>query len=272
MSKIYKGLRALRKIALKPSLLNHVLDPDEEWANYVNKRYPRYSGGLPVVNFEELFDDLDVAIDPFAFLDGGSLPTDLALLNKFAQSIEDCKYFEIGTWRGESVANVARFARKCVTLNLSKKEMKELGFPGKYINLHFQFSKGIENIRHLEGNSASFDFGSLKEKFDLVFIDGDHHYHMVRNDTEKVFANLVHDDSIIVWHDYALNPEKVRFEVLAGILDGLPKERHPGLYHFGNSLSAFLISKPLKGSFKDAPYDPEHAFRVKIDPRRLTDS
>ena len=70
------------------------------------------------------------------------------------------------------------------------------------------------------------DFEALNKKFDLIFIDGDHHYEMVRNDTAKVFQSLFHSGSTVVWHDYAFNPEKIRFEVLAGILDGCPTEFH----------------------------------------------
>ncbi len=266
MGKFSKGLRALAKIIRKPSLLNLILDEDENWRSYVAKKYPNFSGGLRSVDHGNLFDSFEISVDPYTFLDGGSMPTDLALLNNFARKIDNCSYFEIGTWRGESVANVARFAHECHTLNLSLEEMRSMRLPEKYIELHFSFSKTLENVVQLFGNSLYFDFESLGKKFDLIFIDGDHHYEMVKNDTEKVFKHLMKEKSIVVWHDYASNPEKVRYEVLAGILDGLPKHLHNNLYHFSNSLSAFLHPEELEGKFLEPPVEPGNLFRVKIKP------
>jgi hypothetical protein len=70
------------------------------------------------------------------------------------------------------------------------------------------FIKENSKILHLEGNTKTFDFAGLGKKYDLIFIDGDHSYEMVKHDTEQVFKHLVHDNSVVVWHDYAYNPEK----------------------------------------------------------------
>jgi len=266
MGKFSKGLRALAKIIRKPSLLNLVLDEDLNWKGYVSRKYPHFSGGLKAVDHKNLFDKFEVSVEPYTFLDGGSMPTDLALLNNFARNINKCSYFEIGTWRGESVANVARFASQCHTLNLSVEEMRLMGMPEKYIKLHFSFSESLENVVQLFGNSRYFDFESLGKKFDLIFIDGDHHYEMVKNDTEKAFRHLMKEKTIVVWHDYASNPERVRYEVLAGILDGLPHHLHNKLYHFSNSLSAFLYMEELEGKFLQPPVEPGSTFRVDIKP------
>jgi predicted O-methyltransferase YrrM len=267
MTKLSKGLRALARIIRKPSLLNLVIDEDENWKGYVGRNHPHFSGGLRSVSHKDLFDRFEVSVEPYTFLDGGSMPTDLALLNNFARSIDDCSYFEIGTWRGESVANVARFARQCYTLNLSVEEMRWMGLPEKYIELHFSFSKSLDNVVQLFGNSRRFDFEGLGKKFDLIFIDGDHHYEMVKNDTEQVVRHLMKEKTIIVWHDYASNPEKTRYEVLAGILDGLPQGMHKNLYHFSNSLSAFLYPGELKGEYLQPPVEPKNIFRVTIKPQ-----
>lgn len=220
--------------------------------------------GLPVINPEELFGDFSETIEPFAFLDGGSLPTDLALLKKLARRIPDCNYFEIGTWRGESVANVASVAEYCFTLNLSETEMKAMGFNQRYIDLHGFYSRNIQNITHLEGNTLSFDFQSLNRKFDLIFIDGDHHFNMVKNDTHKVFRHLTHDSSVVVWHDYARNPETIRYEVLAGILEGCPPTFHQHIFHIAHTLCAVYIPGHTGGNPLDIPVEPSGAFQVDI--------
>ena len=133
MSKISKAFQAFRLLIRNPWLLNKVLEEDKYWKNEVNNKFGfRY--GLPVIRAEELFGDFSETIDPFAFLDGGSLPTDLALLKKLARRIPHCSYFEIGTWRGESVANVASVAEICFTLNLPENEMKNMGLNQQYID------------------------------------------------------------------------------------------------------------------------------------------
>ena len=264
MSKIGKLFKALKLIAGQPSLLNHIIDDNEVWKKYVTRKYG-FGNGLPVVELKDLFGSFKAEVPTFAFLDGGSLPTDIALLINLAKQIENCSYFEIGTWRGESVVNVAEVAKDCTTLNLPDEEMRSIGMSDAYINLTAYFSKDKHNIAQIRGNSANFDFAGLNHKYDLIFIDGDHHYEMVKNDTHKVFAHLVHDDSVVVWHDYARNPETTRFEVFAGILDGLDPEYHQHLYHAGNTLSAVYTKKKFPTHPLQNPTIPDHKFRVKLD-------
>jgi predicted O-methyltransferase YrrM len=266
LRKTRKLLKALSLVIRRPYLLNHVINSNEEWGKYIGKKYS-LSLGLPVVELETLFPGFHVNIPVFTFLDGGSLPTDIALLMKFASSFDPCSYFEIGTWRGESVANVAGIAHDCFTLNLSDEEMRKSGASEEYIRQTGLLSKPKKNITHLRGNSKNFDFQSLNRKFDLIFIDGDHHYEAVKNDTEKVFSHLVHENSVVVWHDYATSPETIRNEVLAGILDGLPKKHHINLYHAGNTLSAFYYNKQLPANPLKNPTRPEHVFSLTIERR-----
>ena len=263
MSKISKALKALGLILRNPWLLNNILDDEHYWKPLIAKK-SAFSDGFPVIQPADWPGDFNETIDPFAFLDGGSLPTDLALLKKIARRFPDCKYFEIGTWRGESVANVAAVAGTCVTLNLSKNEMKEMGLNQRYIDLHGFYSNKIPNVTHLEGNTLSFDFQSLNQKFDLIFIDGDHHFEMVKNDTQKVFKHLVHEQSIVVWHDYARNPETIRYEVLAGILEGCPESVHRHLFHVAHTLCAVYIPGMTGGAKLDPPVRPDGKFKMKL--------
>jgi len=263
MSKLSKFFTATGLILRNPWLLNKVLDDELYWKKKVKARFGM-EDGLPVIHPLDLFGDFTETVDPFAFLDGGSLPTDLALLKKLAGRIPHCSYFEIGTWRGESVANVASVAGDCYTINLSGKEMQEKGLSQRYIDLHRFYSKDLPNVTHLEGNTLSFDFQSLNRKFDLIFIDGDHRYEMVKNDTGKVFDHLVHDKSVVVWHDYARNPETVRYEVLAGIMEGCPKSVHKHLFHVAHTLCAVYIPGLTGGAKLEAPVIPGGAFRIDM--------
>lgn len=263
MNKFQKLLKALSLIVRKPWLLNNVLNDSSEWKGYVRKHY-NMEKGFPVVDIVDLFGDIDELISPYSFLDGGSLLTDLTLLRGLARGFDNCSYFEIGTWRGESVANVAAVAAECFTLNLSQLEIRDSGYSEDYINQYGLLSKQFDNIVHLRGNSVDYDYRSLNKKFDLIFIDGDHHYDMVKNDSNKVFTYLTHEDSIVVWHDYARNPETIRYEVMAGILDGTPKQFHNNLYFVSNTLCAIYTRKPLKSKKFVSPVHPNKYFDVHL--------
>jgi len=105
-----------------------ILDQNEEWEQYVRKKYSTLS--LPVIPLNSLIHNTAL-VEPFAFLDGGSIPTDIALLRQLASDIPGCRYFEIGTWRGESIANVAAVSDVCYTLNLPDEELFRQNQPGK---------------------------------------------------------------------------------------------------------------------------------------------
>lgn len=264
MSKISKALKAFKLILKNPSLLNNILNSSDEWEKYVINKY-HLNNGLPVVRPEQLFNNTEKTVFPYSFTDGGSLITDILLLKNAAASFEQCHFFEFGTWRGEAVANVASVAKKCFTLNLSEKEMLELNLSYDYINQIGLFSKSLDNIIHLQGNSTTFDFKALNKKFDLVFIDGNHHYEYVKSDTQNTFASLIHENSIVVWHDYAYNPETVRNQVLSGILDGTPKEKHKYLYHVEGSICAIYFPKKITGKKLKLHVVPDVFYKINIE-------
>lgn len=265
MNKISKLFKALSLIIAQPSLLNKVLDDADVNKKAVEEKHG--AGGLPVVNIAELLPSLDETVDPFCYLDGGSTPIDLALLKGLAKKFRDCNYFEIGTWRGESVANVADVAAHCSSLNLPDADMLNMGMDKKYVELHRFFSKGLSNVTHLQGNSLTYDYKSLQKKFDLVFIDGDHHYESVLSDTKNAFSLLKDEHSVIVWHDYGHTPNDIRWDVLRGILDGTPADKRNKLYRVSNTLCAIYTNTPLKTYRQQAIEVPDKSFRIRITSR-----
>lgn len=261
MSKLKKIVKALQMLLKKPSLINLITNSEFSWEEYIRKNHFNKQQ-LSAIQFTDIIPNFNETLHTWSFLGGGSMPTDIMLLKSLANNIKNCSYFEIGTWRGESVVNVAETAKECYTLNLSKKEITDLGLSEKYADLHGFFSKKTENIMHLFGNSISFDFEQLQKKFDLIFIDGNHTYEFVKKDTESVFKHLVHENSIVVWHDYAFHPEKVRYEVLAGILDGIPPTKKENLYHVSNTMCAIYYPKKTKHFLEEYPIKPNKKFKI----------
>lgn len=269
MSRLSVALQALRSLARTPSLLNHVITGDlARWQQLALAHSGRglSAKGLPMVSLANFLSPADTTVRPFAFREGGSLPTDLLLLRALARRVSGCRYLEIGTWRGESAANVAEVAAEVLTLNLSDEEIRALGLPERYIELHGFFSKPLPNVRHLHGNSATYDFASLGGPFDVIFIDGDHRYEAVRTDTRRVFEHLVGPSTTVVWHDASRQPGEPRWEVLAGLLDGLPATATGQLVQVENTLCALYSPTPLPAQVPDPLADPTTWFEVTLKP------
>lgn len=261
-------MKALWWIARKPVLLNRVLEDDGGWQRHV-ERVHRMPEGLPVVTMDQLVDRDTVSLEPLTFLDGGSLPTDLMLLAGLAEGIRDCRYFEIGTWRGESASVVASRASQCHTLCLSDAEMRARGMHERTIRSHRLFSGAIPNVVQHRGDSRTFDFRSLGQQFDLVFIDGDHHYDTVLSDTRNVFSHLVHEHTMVVWHDYGVQPDRVRFEVMAAILDGAGPQRAAGIYHVAHTKCALYTGRSLTALPPRFPAIPGEYYALELTRKKL---
>ena len=86
MSKLKKLVKATQNIISEPSLLNLVLDENSVREQEHFQKYPNLKT-LPQLSFDELLGaPLDADVDLFV-LDGGSLPTDIALLKSLSQTV-----------------------------------------------------------------------------------------------------------------------------------------------------------------------------------------
>ncbi|MCC6690501.1 MAG: class I SAM-dependent methyltransferase, partial [Bacteroidia bacterium] len=183
MKKLQTLWNVIKTAITEPGRLRLVVDYEKEYLIKIKNKYPNYINGLPVINISEFISGKNDVIEPYTFLGGNSLPTDIALLRSLAKQLANCQYFEIGTWRGESAANLADVAAQCITLNLPDSTMIEKGLFKNYIEMHRYFSKHLKNVIHLQHDSLTFDFSKYKNSMDLIFVDGDHHYREVQSDT-----------------------------------------------------------------------------------------
>jgi|SRR6185436_737241 len=223
-----------------------------------------FDKGFPTVDVTQIVGQLDVTVNNFTFLDLTSQLTDIALLKLLAGKFDHCDYLEIGSWRGESIVNVAENAGECSSLSLSKDEMRAMGYSEAIIKTEGYFLRDNEQIKFFRENSRNFDFNKLGKKFDLIFVDGDHKYDGVVSDTINVFKLLKNEKSIIVWHDCGNTYEDVRWEVQAAILKATPAEKRKYLYRVSNSLCGIFIRENLKAEFKEPYSAPDKIFEVHI--------
>ncbi|HNQ12223.1 MAG TPA: class I SAM-dependent methyltransferase [Bacteroidia bacterium] len=263
-----KLLFIVKSLIQRPFSIRNLFD--EEQYHKLQLRKANYSlKGFPQIDMENVWGLVENTVSEFLFLEGGSSILDLVLLQKVCSSIPNCHYLEIGTWRGESAAAVAPYCKKVVTVNLGCDELKQAGMSDEYIKSQGFLSKNINHVEHIKANSLEYDFEKLNSKFDVIFIDGDHHYESVVNDTKKLLPLLRNENSIMVWHDYGLSEERIRFTVYRGILDSFRNEMRSNLYHVANTKCAVYaniqsIVKPLLAFNR-----PEKSFTVQLKSKKI---
>jgi predicted O-methyltransferase YrrM len=246
-----------------PKKLLRVLDePENTHEVYVKDKY-NLPSGLQIVEMEEITGKSQFELPLYLALEGGSTPFDLMLLRTLAELEHVKTYFEIGTWRGESALAVYDKVEKVYTLNLSETEMRKRNWPESYIEQSGMLIGQSSNIIQLEGDSLRYDFSAYTKSCDLIFVDGDHHYRHVVNDTKKAFELLRNENSMIVWHDYGYSPEVIRWEVLNAILEGTPELYRKNLYHVANTKCAVFSLKPFYAVVKERPMKPDKFFSIE---------
>jgi len=167
-------------------------------------------------------------------------PFELSVLCSLVKYLNPKNIFEIGTFRGWTVANMALNASpecKISTLDLSLFESESSEIEKIFIE---------HQIQRLYGDSRNFDFGMLRGRVDLVFIDACHSKESVVSDTESAFK-MLSSTGTIVWHDY--NPKH------PGVVDCLHEyaAEFP-IYHIrGSNLALYSRNPKFKNPARATP-------------------
>ncbi len=255
---------AFIEIISNPKSLYYVLNNEDYFRKKVITDFGLQESDLNSVSFDDLGITFPQQIDVYSFLGGTSALTDLLLLKGLANKFNKCHYFEIGTWRGESIANLAHETHRRTTLNFSSDQLKEHGYLKDHIEAQGYYLKDDPNVERLFGDSTKYDFRSLNQKYDLIFIDGDHHWQSIKIDTENVFKHLVHPESIVVWHDFTTNYSTIWWEVYYGILSGINDSARSNLYHVRNTNCIVYSPFEIKSQKSGNPYLPESSYQISI--------
>jgi Methyltransferase domain len=153
---------------------------------------------LPTLSLAGLFSDLDGQIVRIGQIPHGSWSTPLAdvvMLLKIALCIAPKRLMEIGSFRGYTALLLAQHispSAKIVTIDRQPD--------------HGEAYRGTSLASMIERRVGEVDWAMFArdetESYDLIFVDADHSYANVRNDTELVLP-LLSPAGFIVWHDYA---------------------------------------------------------------------
>src|SRR6185312_9393022 len=240
----------------------------------LERRYEREVGDLfgtlpRAVSIEAIVGEDLGRLNSFSFLDDTSTVLDLLLLRGLVRRTQGCHYFEIGTFRGESAIAVADEASEVVTLSLSDDDLLSLGFDRSFVAAHRIFSDGNPKIRHIFGDSGSFDVTPFLGWADVLFVDGDHARNSVERDTRRFLPVVRSGTGVVVWHDAFLSPLRPRWEVLAGIGAALTVDQRNALVHVANTLAVALMPSAASLPTIELSYVPTTVFSVEVMARRV---
>ena len=117
---------------------------------------------------------------------------DVFVLLKAALGFESKRILELGSYRGDTARLLAEnTGPDTVICAVDADERHGASYQGLPI---------ASKIRRRTGRISPALFDS-KERFDLIFVDADHDFDSVMNDTEVAFQ-LLAQPGVILWHDY----------------------------------------------------------------------
>ncbi len=163
-----------------------------------------------------LFPGLDRVRVPLSVIDdetGHSNHAEMAYVAAAAQRRRARRLFEFGTFIGRTTLHLARMNPHAEVWTL---DLPRAANPWRFadrIGTFFADTPEAERIHLLRCDARRFDTTPYRGSMDFIWVDGDHSYKGVKNDTEKAFEMLAPGGAIF-WHDFGPDSlELVRYFV-----------------------------------------------------------
>lgn len=224
---------------------------------------------LKEINLGQFFNkcDFSIKLDTLTFFQGGSTILDYAFLQALAKRFDRKRYLEIGSFMGESIRCLSSVCDDCVSISLEDKEMEQLFYSKCKSNFASYFMNNLCNVKQIKGDSKKINFKEINFEPDFVFIDGDHSYEGVFNDTQKVFDIINCDEAIVVWHDFRKAITKqIRTETIKAVFDALDEDYKKNIFICDNNLCGIYIPKKyLKDFFLDTNVNEMYSYEFELN-------
>jgi predicted O-methyltransferase YrrM len=187
---------------------------------------------------------------------------DMAYVCAIAGCLQAKQIFEFGTYRGQTTCGLASSAPDATiyTLNLPPEADPRYA---PFIGMYIKQSSDQHRIKQLFHDSYQFDPSPYAQSMDYIFIDADHSYAGVKNDTEKALV-MLKPGGTLVWHDYAAKSPGV-YTYIQELSQSRPVFRIRNtcliVYRDGVDVDTFEPA-PMVSSLENTEYTPDKATRL----------
>ncbi|PWB64632.1 MAG: hypothetical protein C3F17_06460 [Bradyrhizobiaceae bacterium] len=153
---------------------------------------------------KEIFPDIEAVSLPIGAVNevsGHANKADMLYVCAIAKLRGAKRIFEFGTYQGRTTYHLALASEQTQVTTLDLPPDPKWAY-SKYNGIYFRGTPVERRVTQLFQDSRTLDTRPLANSFDFVFVDADHSYDSVKNDTQKAFE-LLCPGGIIMWHDYA---------------------------------------------------------------------
>ena len=109
--------------------------------------------------------------------------------------------FEFGTWIGRSTKGFSQNFKEVVSIDFIESSDINYGYLGFASG---ELAKGIDNVTLVNYDSMHYDYSNYINKFDVIYVDGNHSYEGATSDITNSFKLL--KDSGFIFIDDFINP------------------------------------------------------------------
>jgi predicted O-methyltransferase YrrM len=176
---------------------------------------------------------------------------ELVTISSLVAHYKPLRIFEIGTFMGKTTYHLAANSpdqAQVFTLDLPQDNFEQTVAQNPYdMNLlhegkrhdvghYFKDTKYHRKITQIFCDSKTFDETPYAHSMDMIFVDADHTYSSVINDTNKALRMLRNDEAgkVILWHDL-----RQRSDVERGILELCDRDK---IRHIKDTMLAIYVS------------------------------
>lgn len=190
----------------------------------------------------------EIRCKQLTFQEGGSGVLDYAFLKKLAELFKCKEYLEIGTHIGESINIMSECCERLYSITAPL----EASFSSRGVSKYYDIPDFSDRLTYSDKivqfyiDSKQFDFSLIGDKIDLYFIDGDHSYEGVYQDTKNIFQ-VKKDDAIVVWHDFFYGWD-YNGEIISAVKNVL-QEDFENVYITNNNACGVYIPPKYKNEF-----------------------
>lgn len=118
----------------------------------------------------------------------------------------DKELFEFGTWIGRSALGFSKNFKHVTTIDYINGSDISYAYQAENKSCRAgELILNVENVTFINENSLTYDFTRYNQKYDVIFVDGNHSYTGCTTDMNNALRIAKPNNSLVFVHDYG-NP------------------------------------------------------------------